>query len=119
MLTKNFKSEEFACRCGGGCDAGPIDMRLVRKLQEVRDLLGEPIKINSGLRCSAHNEAIKGNPHSAHLYAFAGDIAIPSSSYRFNILPLLISRFTRIGIGPDFIHVDVDDTKPQDIIWTY
>lgn len=27
--------------------------------------------------------------------------------------------FTRIGIGQNFIHVDTDPDKQQNIIWTY
>lgn len=116
QLTKDFRREEFACPCCGQSD---IDLRLVKKLQYIRDLLDEPIKITSGYRCTAHNKAVGGKSNSAHLFGFAADIAIPASSYRHNILPLLIANFNRTGIGPDFIHVDVDQTKPQNIIWVY
>ncbi len=94
-------------------------MRLVVKLQHVRDLLGESVKITSGVRCPTHNHKVGGIQHSAHLYGMASDILIPSNTYRFEILPLILSCFTRIGIGPDFIHVDIDQTKPQDVIWHY
>jgi hypothetical protein len=32
---------------------------------------------------------------------------------------LMMSGFNRIGIGDDFIHVDVDEILPQDVIWKY
>jgi len=32
---------------------------------------------------------------------------------------LLWSRFDRIGIGATFIHVDIDESKPQDVLWEY
>jgi len=32
---------------------------------------------------------------------------------------LLDADFTRIGIGKDFIHVDMDPNKEPNVMWTY
>ena len=32
---------------------------------------------------------------------------------------LLSVGFNRIGVGSGFIHVDIDKSKPSDVIWTY
>lgn len=117
-LTKNFNSSEFYCKCGE-CLHGEIDRGLVDKLQLVRDGLGESMTITSGWRCPAYNTIVGGSQFSSHLTGKAADIYCPSSAYRYDILNLLIHHFTRIGIASDFLHVDVDEEKAQNVMWTY
>jgi len=56
-LTRNFSRSEFACPCCGRAD---VDMRLVEALQELRDLAGVPVRVNSGFRCAKHNREVGG-----------------------------------------------------------
>jgi len=72
-LTKNFSLSEFICRCG--CCYDDIELQLVKNLQVLRDRLMVPIYINSGCRCAKHNEAVRGNPNSQHLWGRAADIS--------------------------------------------
>ena len=65
QLSKNFFRDEFSCRCNCGSDQ--IDSELIRKLQEVRDALGEPMRITSGIRCNTHNSKVGGTAGSSHL----------------------------------------------------
>ena len=58
-LTKNFGSEEFACRCGCGLKF-KVDDALLDLLQYARDELGEPLEILSGCRCRARNSDTLG-----------------------------------------------------------
>ena len=54
------------------------------------------------------------------MYGLAVDISCNSSRDRSIILTALIdSGFTRIGIGKTFIHVDLDKSKSQNVIWMY
>ena len=62
MVTKNFSGSEFACQCG--CGADQVTDELAIKLQLLRDLLGKPIKITSGVRCLGHNIHIGGSKNS-------------------------------------------------------
>ena len=116
-LTPNFFRDEFACRCGCGSDS--ISLLLVNRLQQVRDEIGQSIKITSGLRCSARNEAEGGNAFSAHLSGHAADISCTHSHKRMILLPALCDLFHRVGIAKTFIHVDIDPTKDQGVLWTY
>lgn len=116
-LTLNFYRDEFACRCGCGFDE--ISLLLVNRLQQVRDEIGQPIKITSGCRCSKRNEAEGGNPFSAHLPGFAVDISCTHSHKRMILLPVLCGLFHRVGVQKTFIHVDIDPTKDQGVLWTY
>lgn len=116
-MTKNFSRKEFACK--HLCGQDHIDEGLVTLLQEVRDNYGKSMRITSGVRCPDHNKAIGGVKGSAHERGLAVDIECLSSRDRYALLPLLWSRFDRIGIGATFIHVDIDESKPQDVLWEY
>ncbi|MCH1613038.1 MAG: D-Ala-D-Ala carboxypeptidase family metallohydrolase, partial [Flavobacteriales bacterium] len=65
-----------------GCDCQMPDdvynniQELAENLQIVRDMLDEPIKINSGWRCEEYNRKIKGAKRSQHLLGKAADIRI-------------------------------------------
>lgn len=119
MLSKNFSRAEFACQCGCGSD--DISMDLVRRLQEVRDALGEPMRITSGIRCNSHNSKVGGSVGSSHLNGTAVDIACDNSVYRQKLLTAIMPVFDRVGISgkSGFIHVDVDPTKISGVCWLY
>ena len=121
-LTKNFSRSEFACKCG--CGADDISMVLVHRLQAIRDVLGEPMYINSGVRCKEHNAAVGGDSDSEHIPNEDGvgegaDIKCDNSRLRHNLLYYTHEKFVRVGVGPDFIHVGVRVSKPSEVTWTY
>lgn len=126
-LSKNFTTEEFACKCGCGLDN--ISPKLVNMLQQVRDIIGKPMNITSGCRCRTHNakKSVGGKPDSAHLpnkdgVCLAADIACRSGKPLFEMLDAVRKvGFRRIGINFNihFIHVDIDETKVQDVIFKY
>ena len=81
-MTKNFNINEFDCKCG--CKM-PSDVRdniqaLAENLQIVRDILDEPIQINSAYRCVAHNKDIGGVSNSQHVLGKASDLVIKNLS---------------------------------------
>lgn len=119
-LSKNFTSEEFACKCGCGYDTP--NPELVRMLQATRDLYGKQMTITSGCRCIKHNRTVGGAANSAHIDGNAVDILTPTGVDRYLIIKALIQAgFERIGINfnKKFIHVDVDYSKPSPTIFSY
>lgn len=73
---KNFDLKQYKCKCDGKyCDGVPhkVYKRLVMKDQYVRNRLGKPIYITSGLRCEKHNKNEGGVSNSKHLYGRASD----------------------------------------------
>lgn len=117
MTWNYFEMYEFQCPC---CATNETQVPFINKLDRARKIAGVPFKITSGYRCSAHNTQVGGVVMSAHRDGVACDIACTSSSARFRIVHALIEvGFTRIGIGRDFIHVDMDDRKPNMLIWLY
>jgi len=115
-ITRNFSRREFACKCGCGFD--DISLKLVEKLQKVRDLCGFPLTVNSGCRCELHNKRVGGRVNSAHLTGKAVDIAVKNSWERYFILDAALrAKFSRIGIYETYVHLDIDTLKPQRVLW--
>ena len=119
MTLKYFSYEEFASpdvpHSGEYMDADFLSM-----LDSAREISGIPFKINSGYRTIEHNYDVGGKPNSSHIVGKAADIAVKGSRQRWVITQALIQAgFNRIGIAKTFIHVDSDDTKDPDVIWTY
>lgn len=74
--TKNFKLEEFKCKCKGKhCTGYPevLDINLLKNLQSLRDKYGS-INISSGMRCEKHNASVGGSKTSRHKKGKAADI---------------------------------------------
>ena len=124
-VSPNFSRAEFACKCGCGADA--VDPILVMNLERMRAEAGGPIVIISACRCENHNREEGGKADSAHLcvpekkeWCQAVDIVAATGRDLFRLLHAAISAgFTRIGIGKDFLHVDIDPLKPQEVVWLY
>ena len=118
---EHFKPKEFSCKCGK-CLVSDlvISFDLVLRLDALRKLFNGVIRINSGYRCDEHPETLK-NPMSSHNLGEAVDIAAKTSALRFRLLQLIFNNhlFTRIGMGKDYLHLDIDEDKPQDLVWDY
>jgi len=54
------------------------------------------------------------------MLGIAADISCKTSKDRFDMINAFIEvGFKRIGVGSSFIHVDIDENKSQNLIWTY
>lgn len=122
---KYFKTSEFDSPDKPG-SGSLMSETLLEMLDEVRDKLGSPIKINSGYRTHEHNAKVGGKPKtetskgSSHMYGLAADLSCTNSTDRYNLIFLLQETgFQRIGVGSTFIHVDIDFDKAQSVMWTY
>jgi hypothetical protein len=72
-----FDRDEFRCKCGGKyCNGFPAEPNehLVRIADQLRQNLGVPITIISGLRCETWNRIQGGVENSQHKYGEAADI---------------------------------------------
>jgi len=116
---KWFKISEFASPDLPGSGSEMCSMFLV-DLDEARDRADVPFVITSGYRTVQHNEKVGGRVGSSHLKGLAADIAYKGNYEKYRILKGLMSvGFRRLGLGKNFIHVDCDDKKSQDILWGY
>ena len=97
-----------------------MDRGFLQKLDNAREIAGIPFKINSGYRTKEHNAKVGGKPKSSHTIGKAADIAYTNSRERWVIVTALQDAgFNRLGIAKGFVHVDSDETKSPNVIWTY
>ena len=115
-LTTNFSKDEFKCPC---CDVSGINVGFVLRLQLARDRIGQSMTINSGYRCLSRNRAVGGVDSSSHCQGLAADIRCTNSVDRMVLLSILPEFFNRIGIASNFVHVDIDESKAQHVLWGY
>lgn len=114
-----FTRSEFKCKCGGRfCNGYPveIDMNMVKIADKIREKIGKPITINSGLRCKTHNANVGGVSNSQHLYGSAADLGCPAGctpSQMSSVAEKIMGDAGGIGIYPWGIHIDTRSTKSR------
>lgn len=92
----------------------------LRLLEKAREIAGVPFVVTSGYRTIEHNAKVGGVNSSSHTRGYAVDISCRNSTGRYAIVEAAIKvGFTRIGISKNFIHLDNDPDKPQEVIWLY
>ena len=124
MAFKHFTYKEFDCKGGVG-KGESMKEDFVCLLDDAREIAGIPFKITSGFRTPEYNQQLidkgyKGSKTSSHLKGVAADIEAKTSKQKYNIITALLEvGISRIGIGENFIHCDIDTEKTQNLIWTY
>lgn len=121
-LSKNFREDEFVCKCGQ-CKSVPMHLKeniilLCQQLEKIRFYTG-PIIINSGVRCKIHNKKVGGVANSQHLVGRAADIRVKNMYIEdlYNkIQELRKQEVIKIGYiqlykEKKFIHIDVRGIK--------
>lgn len=106
--------------CVPSYDPRPLKTTLLAKLEELETRCGFELSVNSAYR-SKDWEISKGRSGtSSHCAGLAVDLSCTSSAQRFKLISeAMIVGFCRIGIGRTFIHLDLDDSKPQNVIFHY
>ena len=113
-LSANFDREEFACKCGCGFDT--VDYELLIVLEDIRVVFGRRVFVDSGCRCSKHNEDEGGKKNSWHKKARAADIRVEG------IPPSMIQSYLKgkypgkYGIGSYVIFTHID-TRLKEARW--
>lgn len=132
-LSTNFWIWEFRCPCKK-CRRKRVKVSdfLLFKLEMLRmKLEDKPINITSGNRCVPYNESIHGHPTSAHIPYYmlvdkkkvlmggeAADIKVKGlSPINIGLVAEEVKGF-RIGIGSNFVHLDVRKPSPSKF-WIY
>lgn len=123
-LTQNFTLREFKCKDGTRVPDHLMDnvIELAENLQELREFLGEPIKVNSSYRTPEHNQSVGGSVRSQHLLAKAADIRVKDIDTEdlYLIIEKLIEQGCMkeggLGLYNTFVHYDIRGTKAR---WDY
>jgi hypothetical protein len=117
---KYFSMSEFTDNSGRHTFS-ELDATFRTLLDKMRSECGFPFKITSGYRTDAENRILADAvPDSSHTSRLAVDIYCIDSAKRDKIINVAKANgIRRIGIGANFVHIDIDSTKPQDVLWTY
>ena len=115
VLTKNFHSKEFDCRCkSADCKKTLIDLDGLVCLQKARDLVGKAITVTSGFRCKTHNKNVGGVSGSLHLKGTAFDLVCPKG-ISLNDFAFICEQAGFHGVlrydGDGFVHCDMRSGK--------
>ena len=93
------------CPC---CGEFYYDENAMDILQRGREILGKPVKINSGHRCIFHNAMVRGAPLSQHK-KIAFDVSTRGHDRAEVYTAMRQAGFTTFGFYQTFIHCD---TRP-------
>jgi zinc D-Ala-D-Ala carboxypeptidase len=100
-----------------------MDPNLLKKLDQLREVYGYPIKLTSTYRSPDHPIEAKKSKPGEHAYGAAVDIACVGGEATFKLVKAAIEvGFTRIGISRknNFVHVGIGyEGAPPITIWTY
>lgn len=73
-------------------------------LQPLRDAWGGPLKINSGYRCKALNEAVGGVETSQHVKGEAADVACTDPLALAKLVKRMRLPYDQMGVYASFVH---------------
>lgn len=108
---KHFLLREFRCRCQRGiaCDAAPMKVKFLLKLDDLRADWGKPLSPTSARRCKLYNasDKVEGAVHSQHILGNACDFVFsgPAEAQSFALLAEK-HGFMGIGLGKTLVHID-------------
>ena len=112
----------FTCKCGEcppDFHVSPTEL-LLHTLDVLREQLGRPLVVTSGVRFPARNAKVGGVLTSEHLTGEGADLHVPTSLDRFYVVQAAQRiGVARIGLGETFVHIGVGKDVPQHIIWLY
>lgn len=119
MAFKYFSQSDFSS-ANPSCSIDDMDKDFIDLLDAGRQIAGIPFVINSGYRTVEHELEQGRDGKSSHTKGLAVDIKAEGSRQRYLIIDALMKvGFTRIGVDDEFVHVDGDTEKDQQVIWTY
>ena len=118
-MSKYFSESEFK-KCVPSCSERDMDGAFLSLLDDVRSIAGIPLVLNCAYRSAEWDKSKGRSGNSAHTRGLAVDIRCNTSANRMKIVRAALDcGIRRIGIGKSFIHLDADESLPQDIIFHY
>lgn len=116
---KYFSQSDFD-KCNPSCKLEEMDEKFMKKLDIARQIAKIPIIPTSGFRSEEWEHEQGRDGTSSHTKGLAIDLKAEDSPTRYKLINSLLSvGLNRIGIGKNFIHVDMDKNKPSNVIWHY
>jgi len=92
---------------------------LAMGLEDIRDILGHPMRISSGYRCPKLNTAVKGSRTSAHMDGFAADFTCPAFGTPLEVVksiersPIMFDQCIQEGT---WVHISFDPRERRQVL---
>lgn len=98
-----------------------LNPEFVTLLDNIREECKFALRIDSGYRTQTENDALADSvSDSAHVQRIAADIYCADSRKRQVLYDVARKNgINRIGIGKNFLHLDISKTLPQNVTWVY
>lgn len=117
-VAPRIRARDIVCRCDDACThkkydpiAHPRTRELLRRVGALLSDNDYSASISSGFRCPAHNTAVGGSSHSAHMHRCALDIKLhdPGMCFDFALAAEAMNWFSGILVYVhwNMVHVDV------------
>lgn len=117
--SKYFSPREFQL-CSPPCNIEDMDQQFLNILDQIREKVGQPLNMTSAFRTKEWDQSKGRSGNGAHTKGLAVDFACNTGTLRAKIVEAALAcGIRRIGVASGFVHVDVDSTLPQNVIWTY
>ena len=92
---------------------------LAMGLEDIRDILGHPMRVSSGYRCPKLNTAVKGSKTSAHMDGFAADFTCPAFGTPLAVVkaiersPVMFDQCIQEGT---WVHISFDPRERRQVM---
>ena len=114
-----FAEAEFQ-RCSPSCSLQDMTQEAMDIFDAVRRRAGIPLVINCAYRSPKWDRTMGRSGNSAHTRGLALDIRANASETRMRIVSAALEvGVSRIGIGKGFVHLDIDSSLPEGVMWHY
>lgn len=115
QITKNFNLGEFTKSSKypyiknepNEAERANLVALIVNVLQPLRDILDEPMTVNSGFRCHELNKLVGGVPTSQHRKGEASDFVVKGLSSK-QVAEIILANeipFDQLIVYPNFTHI--------------
>lgn len=106
--------------CVPKCDVSDLNPVFVERLILLQKYIGFQLTITSAYRSRDYERSKGRKGTSSHCRRIAVDVSAKDSHTRFKVVVgAALANIPRIGVGETFVHLDIDETKPHPIIFTY
>ena len=120
MVTSKYFNEKEFQKCTPSCSLQDMDQTFISWLDKLREEIDIPLVINCAFRSKAWDKSKGRSGNSAHTRGLAVDIRCYDSHTRWLIITTALRLgCKRIAYTGSFVHIDLDSSLPQEVIWNY
>ena len=131
MISKNFAMSEFVVSHTAtrlAIDNTPsatiiatLTNVLIPAMQQIRDLLDQPVIVKSGYRCQLLNAIVRGAPNSDHLTGHAADFVAPGFGDPLKICRFLLAeqatlKWDQLIFEVGWVHISFNTRRRHEVL---